>query len=75
MDADAVFRQRVGARLRDARARKGLSQAALGRLLPGPVEGAYVSRWERGENLPSWANLRALADALDVTVASLIDED
>jgi transcriptional regulator with XRE-family HTH domain len=75
MDADETFRKSVGARIRAARDRRGLSQSALARLLPGPVEGRDISRWERGKNMPSWTNLRALADALEVTVAWLVGDD
>lgn len=62
----------MGIRIRAARKRRKLSQQALADMLPRPVSGQYVSRWERGENKPSWANLYALAAALDVNVSSLI---
>jgi transcriptional regulator with XRE-family HTH domain len=72
---DPELRKRVGAHIREARTRKGLSQTGLARLLPAPIDSGYVSRWERGENMPSWATLPTLAAALDVTVASLVSED
>jgi len=65
----------VGARIRAARKSRKLSQRALGDLLPSPADGQYVSRWERGENMPSWPYLRAIARALGVSVASLIPDD
>ena len=74
MPAGHDMRKRVGARIRTAREAKGLSQAGLARLLPSAAEGRDVSRWERGLNMPSWPNLQALATALEVTVAWLLDE-
>ena len=54
----------------------GLSQNALARLIADDsVSAGYISRWERGENMPSWTNLQALAGALGVTVAWLLEED
>jgi transcriptional regulator with XRE-family HTH domain len=75
MDAGNTFRRAVGARIRAARTARELSQSGLARLLLGPVECRDVSRWERGKNLPSWTNLRALAVTLDLTLAWLIDEE
>jgi transcriptional regulator with XRE-family HTH domain len=76
MDADPGLRRRVGARIRRARHDRDLSQTALARLIDDTaVSGSYISRWERGENMPSWTNLQAVADALDVTVAWLVAEN
>ena len=66
------FRQRVGARIRERREALGLSQGALARRLPGVVEGSQVSRWERGENFPTYRNLVALAAALKVSEETLV---
>lgn len=75
MDADPGLRRRVGARIRKARHDRNLSQTALARLIDDTaVSGSYISRWERGENMPSWANLQAVAAALGVTLASLLEE-
>jgi len=68
-------RRRVGARIREARTAKQFSQRELAELLPGAVDGNYVSRWERGETMPSWANLEALGAALDVSVVWLLADD
>jgi transcriptional regulator with XRE-family HTH domain len=72
MPASEDMRKRVGERIRVARVAKGLSQSALARELPGGSEGRDVSRWERGQNMPSWPNLQAIAGALDLTVADLL---
>jgi transcriptional regulator with XRE-family HTH domain len=66
------FRERFGDRLRDRREVAGLTQTQLARKLPGTVEGGQVSRWERGESFPTYANLVALARALECSEESLL---
>lgn len=61
--------QRVGARIREARQEKRLSQKELGNFLPGIVGGDQVSKWERGEHRPHDDTLAALAKVLDVDLA------
>ena len=50
----------------------GLSQGQLARKLPGDMEGGQVSRWERGESFPTYANVLALARALEVSEEALL---
>jgi ribosome-binding protein aMBF1 (putative translation factor) len=69
-----TFREGVGRRIRAARERAGLSQNELARLLPGAPAASQVSRWERGEAMPSPENLQALARALDVSIGSFFDD-
>ena len=70
----AICARLVGARIRTARAAKGLSQNQLARLIDDEsVSAGYISRWERGENMPSWSNLAQLAGALGVSMGALID--
>lgn len=64
----AEYLQRLGARIRERRDEKGLTQAGLARLLPGTTDGAQVSRWERGLHRPSDDTLEHIADVLDVTM-------
>jgi transcriptional regulator with XRE-family HTH domain len=64
------FRQRLGAALRSARLRKDWTQDQLAGLIESDPE--TVSRFERGAALPSLVRLLALANALDVTLASLL---
>ena len=74
VNADPELRKHVGARIREARITAGLSQNALARLIPDEsVSSQYVSRWERGENMPSWQHLKELAAALGVTIGWLIE--
>jgi len=51
---------------------RGLSQGQLADKIG--VTQAALSRWETGERYPGKTNLRALADALDVRPADLIDD-
>lgn len=39
--------------------------------MEGHAEGKDISRWENGKHVPEHANLKALATALDTTVADL----
>ena len=55
----------VGRRLREAREAAGLSQAALA---GDDCSGAYISRLELGDRIPSLQLLRQLAKRLDVSV-------
>ena len=62
-----------GERMAMARKRKDLTQEKLAEALE--VTPQAVSSWERDEYLPDTKNLTALADALDVTLDSLLRED
>ena len=63
----------TGERITKARKNRGLTQEKLAEI-PG-VSPQAVSSWERDEYLPDTKNLIALADALDVTLDSLLRED
>lgn len=62
----------LGKALRDVRRSKGLSQEKLG-LLAG-VDPAYVGRVERGDNNAALLTLHRLAEALDLTLAKLMQK-
>lgn len=55
-----------GSQLRAAREQKGLSQAELAE--KAGLQPSAVSHFETGRRAPSFDNLRALADALAVTI-------
>lgn len=55
----------IGANLRAARKRQGLTQRELAALVGVPD--LHISRWERGAHRPSDANLYALAEALGLS--------
>lgn len=60
---------KVGARLRELRNRKGLTQAALGNLVG--VGQSTIGNIESGFSNPSWELALALAKTLDVTLDDL----
>jgi transcriptional regulator with XRE-family HTH domain len=68
---DGNWGARIGARMKIARAKKGLSQAALGKLVG--VRRSYISKIERGRLTP-YDPMR-LASALDVPVYYLLMGD
>jgi len=54
-----------GTRLADAREARGLSQADLAKL--AGLQPAAIGHFERGRRKPSFANVRALAKALNIS--------
>lgn len=60
-------------KLKSARKRKGLSQAALGKLLG--VKAQTIGRWETGKSEPNVETLNKLCEILDVTLHYLISEE
>ena len=69
-----VFERRrvFGARLRALRQERGLSQEALADL--AEIHRTYVGSVERGERNIALDNIWALADALGVSAAELVDD-
>ncbi len=61
--------RQVGARIRAFRDRKGLTQDQLGDLVG--VREKTISRWETGRHQAVLANIKALAEALDVDVQDI----
>jgi transcriptional regulator with XRE-family HTH domain len=64
--------RRVGNRIREARTRAGLTQAALAK---GRYTAAYISALERGLAKPSMASLTFLSERLGVAVSDLVAEE
>ena len=60
---------RVGARIRELRKEKGLTQEALGE--KGGFHFSYVGQVERGEKNVALLNLAKIAEALDVDISQL----
>src|SRR5918996_2961363 len=71
VDNSAVAR-RVGGRIREARVRAGLTQAALAQ---GRYTAAYISALERGLAKPSMAALTFISERLGVSVSDLVAEE
>jgi transcriptional regulator with XRE-family HTH domain len=65
-------REPLGVRLRAARVRNGLSQGQL--QVRSGVPKSRLSRYENGHLIPSLQTLRRLAEALDVSQATLLDD-
>lgn len=59
-------------KIRDYRLRKGLTMKELGHIV-GVTEAA-VGMWENGRRKPNYEYLLRISEALDCTVADLIDE-
>ena len=58
-------------RLRKLRIQKGISQVQLAKQIN--TNNNYISKYERGDAIPEVKNLKALAEALDVSVDYLYD--
>ena len=65
-------RREVGQRLKTLRLKRGLSQEALADL--AGVHRTYAGSIERGERNVALDNIHALADALGVSPARLVDD-
>jgi transcriptional regulator with XRE-family HTH domain len=66
--------QRIGARIRDLRERRGLTQDVLAERC-GVYGPNVVSRWESGRQVPRLGMAAAIASALGVTLDSLVSSD
>jgi len=67
MDKEILLR--VGARIRELRREKGLTQEALGE--KGGFHFSYVGQIERGEKNVALLNLAKIAEALEVDISQL----
>lgn len=67
---DEVRLARLGARLRDARRRAGLSQHALAARAGVPQR--TIANWEQGKREPGLFGARALARALGLALEELL---
>ena len=70
MEVGAMMLEALGAQIREARTRLGLTQNDIAGSLQ--VSAQAVSKWERGENAPDIALLPVLARLLGVTVDRLL---
>lgn len=69
-ESEHVLRERLGQALRSARLARGFTQGDVAERVNTDPE--TISRFERGAALPSLARLLDLAEALEVTVGSLL---
>lgn len=63
----------IGDRIKLARRKAGLSLRGLSDAMRGKVTAQAIGKYERGEDVPSSGVLMALAKALDVSLAYLLD--
>ena len=70
--AMAEYQQRVGARIKAERQKRGWSQNELASRIPGKTDGAAVGRWERGGVFPRANTLDSIAQALEVDPSVLL---
>ena len=70
---DAAFLNRLGERVRDARARRGLTRKHLAR--DSRVSERYLAQLEAGDGNISVLLLRQVAAALDLALSDLIEEE
>lgn len=63
--------ENIGARIKELREERHLTQRELADQLPGKTEGKDISRWENGKHRPTPDTLSAIADALGTNVADL----
>lgn len=64
------MRLEIGKRFRLIRERIGITQAELGEKLG--ILSQHVSKYERGETVPTWENLIKLTDSYDVNINWLL---
>ena len=69
-NAGVSYPERLGARLRQLRKQHGLTQKSLAGKLG--VSTPALCRWETGQTLPRKANIRAFADAFNLSEAELL---
>lgn len=67
---DAALSARVGANIKVARTRAGMTQGQLAEAID--VENVTLSRIETGAQLPSLDRLQVIADVLDVPLQALV---
>jgi transcriptional regulator with XRE-family HTH domain len=64
------MRQEIGKRLRLIREKIGITQAEVGAKLG--IQSQHVSKYERGETVPTWENLIKLIELYDVNINWLL---
>lgn len=64
------MRYEIGKRLRAIRERLGITQAEVGEKLG--IQSQHVSKYERGETVPTWENLIKLVERYDVNINWLL---
>ena len=71
----SVFWINIGKRIRKVRLAKNLTQLDLVSRIDGEVDPTNISRIESGRTNPTIFTLHKLAEAMEVSVVQLLDED
>lgn len=71
----SVFLKDIGKRIRKVRLAKNLTQLDLVSRIDGEVDPTNISRIESGRTNPTIFTLHKLAEAMEVSVVQLLDED
>ena len=75
MPSERSLEAAIGERLRSLRLQRGLTQRMLAHRVSGGVDLSYISRIERGEQLPSLKVLQKLGQALDTPLRVFFDAE
>lgn len=71
----SVFLKDIGQRIRKVRLAKNLTQLDLVSRIDGEVDPTNISRIESGRTNPTIFTLHKLADAMEISVVQLLNED
>ncbi len=71
----SVFLEIIGKRIREVRLSKNLTQLDLVSRIDGEVDPTNISRIESGRTNPTIFTLQKLADAMEISLVQLLDEE
>lgn len=71
----SVFLKNIGKRIREVRLSKNLTQLDLVSRIEGEVDPTNISRIESGRTNPTIFTLHKLADAMEISLVQLLDEE
>lgn len=71
----SVFLKIIGIRIRKVRLAKNLTQLDLVSRIEGEVDPTNISRIESGRTNPTIFTLHKLADAMEISLVQLLDEE
>ncbi|MDP2453827.1 MULTISPECIES: helix-turn-helix domain-containing protein [unclassified Kaistella] len=71
----SVFLEIIGKRIREVRLSKNLTQLDLVSRIDGEVDPTNISRIESGRTNPTIFTLHKLADAMEISLVQLLDEE
>jgi transcriptional regulator with XRE-family HTH domain len=72
-DRPHALRLAIGAELREARERAGLSRVRLAALTNGAASASFIEGVETGRGNPSFVRVARVADALGLSLAEMVE--